>query len=63
MSASALLEPTERVPIRESALAWIDNRGIRLEMITPEQLFDLIHDDLFDRDVLSHACDLTDSPF
>ncbi len=44
-------DPTA-VPVCESALAMIDKLGIRLELCTPDDLFNALHDELFDRDIL-----------
>lgn len=56
-------ELAERVPIRESALAWLDSRGLRLEQMTPDDLLAELRIELMDRDIVASGYDLSEAPF
>lgn len=62
MTASTLLDYPEAVPVCESALAWADNNGLRLDLMSLDDLYSRLRAELIDRDCTAEEYLAGDEP-
>jgi hypothetical protein len=53
----------DTIPRNETALTWCDEHGLRLDMLTPEDLLVELRTFFLDRDIVASGYDLSEAPF